>query len=258
MVNYNATDGVLVVYPKEKADRYGLREILESAPCRSLSISLQDGQVTELDAINDFQNIQELHLSRLKIEDLSFLQRLPSLQSLSVAFGPLSRLDVDFCAATLVKLQIRYLRSLKELSTMPSLPRLKYLDLCNLHCFSPPDFRNFPNLTNLDVSQSDWKSLEWLRHLPKLRRLNIWGVKLEKVDWSPILELPELLNLNGMTKAFKASARNELSKLRPDLGMDGNFKDDPEDPPRRSITEIMREAEARFRELKYVKGQGWA
>lgn len=260
MVNYNATDGVLVVIPRGKTDRYHLREILESAPCRSLSISLQGGagQITELDAIGDFPSIQEIHLTSLKIEDLGSIQRLPSLRSLSVAFGPLSRLDLGFCAETLEKLQLCYLRSLKDLGTLPFMPRMKHLAVRCLHGFSPPDFRNFPNVTYLDISQADWESLEGLRHLPKLRRLNIWGVKLAKADWKPLLDLPDLLNLNGMTKVFKAAARKELERLRPNLGIDRAFKVDPEDPPYRSPSEIREEARKRFKELTYTKGKGWS
>lgn len=260
MVNYNATDGVLVVVPREKTDQYNLREILESAPCRRLSISLQSGsgQVTELEAIGDFPAIQDLNLTSLKIEDLSCIQRLPSLRALNLALGPLCRLDLDFCAGTLEELQISYLRSLKGLSHLPLMPRLKWLTLRHLHGCLPPDFQNFPNVTNLDVSQSDWESLDWLRHLRRLRSINIWGVKLEKADWTPLLDLPDLLNLHGMTKVFKASGRKELSRLRPDLGMDGIHKEDPEAPPKRSVTEIMEEAQKRFRVLKYSRGKGWA
>jgi hypothetical protein len=260
MVNYNATEGRLIIIPKEKTDRYSLREILESLPCRSLSISLQSGsgQVTDLDAINDFPAIQEVDFSRLPITDLGCIQKLSSLRSLTVAFGSLSRVDLDFCAGTLEKLHICYLRSLKDLSTLPFMPRLKYLELRCVHGFLPPDFRNFPNLTKLDISQSDWESLDRLSHLRKLRWINIWGLKLKTADWRPLLELPDLLNINGMAKVFKASGKNELGKMRPELGMDGHFKEDPEDPPRRSIDEMMEEAAKRIRELKYTKGQGWS
>ncbi|PTX99275.1 hypothetical protein DB345_02545 [Spartobacteria bacterium LR76] len=89
-----------------------------------------------------------------------------------MAFGPLSSVDVGFCAGTLESLALSRLRRLKDLSALPALPRLEHLELSHLHGFVPPDFRLFPHLRYLHGMRDVFRSAaarEYMRLRPEVR-----------------------------------------------------------------------------------------
>lgn len=189
------------------------------------------GTPENLSALNDYPTIEEISLCRCKIHDFDALHGLSRLRRLSVAFGPTSSLDLNFCSGTLEFLQLSSLRRAKDLSTLPLMPRLEHLELNHIHSFIPPDFRLFPNLRFLSIWNTDWNSLDWLLHVPRLEVLHISQIKVRDHDWKPILKLPHLRELHGMQNAFRSAARKELTQLRPDILIDRGITVDLEKYP---------------------------
>lgn len=215
MVNQIPKYKTLVVLAER--ERHDLREELNRFACVRVSIN---GTPDHLAALSAYPEIEEVSLRSCDLLDLSALHGLSRLRRLDVAFGPLSSLELGFCSSTLESLALYKLRRLKDLSTLPLLPKLEHLAVCHIHSFVPPDFRMFPNLRRLSIWNTDWQSLKWLVHLPHLETLHISQIKVEDKDWKPILGLKRLRHLHGMKNVFRSSACKEFAQLRPDVRVD--------------------------------------
>lgn len=215
MVNHIPKYKTLVV--RAEREPHDLREELGRFPCVRVSIH---GTPDNLSALSDYPGIEEVSLRSCEILDLSALHGLSYLRRLEVGFGPLSGVELGFCSSTLEFLALSRLRRLKDLSTLPLLPKLEHLGLSHIHSFVPPDFRKFPNLRQLSIWNTDWQSLDWLVHLPHLETLHISQIKVEDKDWKPILGLKRLRHLHGMQNVFRSSACKEFAQLRPDVRVD--------------------------------------
>ena len=194
-----------------------LRVALRRYPVKQLTIY---GTPENLSALSDYPDIEEVSLRKCRIADLRALRGLSRLRRLEVAFGSLSSVDVDFCSGTLESFALCRLRHLKDLSTLPFLPKLEYLELSHLHGFRPPDFLSFSNVRHLSIWNTDWSTLGWIEHLPMLDALHISQSKIEDQDWRPILRLKRLRYLHGMKDVFKSAATKEFMRLRPEVRVD--------------------------------------
>jgi hypothetical protein len=226
MVNYIPKYKRLVVLAEREPHDLGAE--LKRSPCTRLSIT---GTPQNLSALSDHEGIEELSLAHCDIPDLSALQGLAHLRRLDLAFGSLAAVDLRFCSRTLEFLAFSRLRRLKDLSTLPLMPKLEHLVITHIHSFRPPDFQRFPNLLQLSIWNSEWHSLSWLAHLPRLETLHISQTKVEDKDWKPILSLTRLRHLHGMQSAFGAAARTEFVRLRPDVRVDQGIPVDLEKHP---------------------------
>ena len=215
MVNHIPKDKTLVVLAEREP--HDLRVELERFPCTRVSIH---GTPENLAALSEHAEIEDVSLQRCDISDLSALQGLSRLRRLNVAFGPLSSVELSFCRDTLEFLALARLRRLKDLSTLPLMPRLEYLVINQIHSFAPPDFHSFPNLRQLSIWNTEWASLNWLSHLPQLETLHISQVKVADQDWKPIVDLTHLRHLHGMKSVFRSGSAKEFSRLRPDVRVD--------------------------------------
>jgi len=226
MVNYIPKYKTLIVLAER--ERHDLREELNRFPCVRVSIN---GTPDNLAALSDHQEIEEVSLRSCDLLDLSALHGLSRLRRLDVSFGPLSNLELSFCSCTLEVLALSRLRRLKDLSTLPFLPKLEHLVVSHIHSFVPPDFRMLPNLRQLSIWNTDWQSLNWLVNLPHLETLHISQIKVEDKDWKPILGLKRLRHLHGMQNVFRSSACKEFAHLRPDVRVDQGIPVDLERHP---------------------------
>jgi len=192
-----------------------------------------------LEILSKYPKITKIRLHSVGVDDVKFLEGLRRLESLEIWLGTLSTLDLTFCAHSLKRLELVRLRRLKDLSSLPVMPRLRQLRLESLHGMEPPDFSHISGLTFLTINNTDWPSLRWLSHLPKLEQLGLWGNKIEDGDWRPILKLTKLDHVNGVKNVFKAAAVKELQKLRPSLDVDKGFR--PTDSEKyREALELMK------------------
>jgi Leucine-rich repeat (LRR) protein len=174
--------------------------------------------------LSDYPDIEDLSLRSCDVSDLSALQGLSRLRRLSVAFGPLSSLDLKFCGGVLEFLGLSRLRRLKDLSTLPLMPKLEHLVVTHIHSYTLIfDFQLFPNLRQLSIWNTDWRSPSWLSHLPGLETLHISQIIVEDKDWKPILSLARLRHLHGMQSVFGSVARKEFVRLRPEVRIDQEF-----------------------------------
>ena len=226
MVNHIPKHKTLVVLAER--ERHDLREELHRFPCVRVSIN---GTPDNLAALSDYPEIEEVSLRSCDVSDLSALRGLSRLRRLDVAFGPLSSLELSFCSSTLEFLALSRLRRLKDLSTLPLMPKLEHLVVSHIHSFVPPDFRLFPNLRQLSVWNTNWQSLNWLVHLPHLETLHISQIKVEDKDWKPIPGLKRLRHLHGMQNVFRSAACKEFIELRPDVRVDQGIPFDLEKHP---------------------------
>lgn len=245
MISYIPKYKTLVVLAEK--DSHDLVFELGRFPCTKIDIH---GTPENLEALGDHPLIEEVSLRKNKQPDLGFLRGMKHLRRLHVAFGSLSKLDLDFCSETLEVLGLGRLKQLKDLSTLPRMPRLVDLGINYIHGFQPPDFRSFPNLSVLSICNTEWPSLDWLRHLQQLERLHISDVKVEDGDWKPILGLSQLRELQGLKYVFGATAGKEFSRLKPDIRADEGFT-----PDKKRYAKELEQADDflnnRFKTLRY-------
>ena len=226
MINYIPEYKSLVVLAEQEP--HDLNAELRHYPSTRVTIY---GTPENLDALSDYPDIEDVSLRKCGVTDLRVMQGLPRLKKLEVAFGSLASLDLHFCSGTLEMLSLSRLKRLKDLSTIPPMPKLDYLGLQHLHAFAPPDFRAFPNLRQLSIWKTDWSTLSWLQHLPMLETLHISQIKVEDHDWRPILRLERLRYLHGMKDVFRSAAAKEFIRLRPDVRVDQGIPADLEKTP---------------------------
>lgn len=226
MINHIPERSVLVVIAHD--DPHDLAQELQRHPCTRLSIH---GTPENLDALSEHPELEEVTLDKCECADLDALRGLTRLRQLSIAFGPLSSMDLDFCKDTLEFLQLARLKRLKDLSTLPPMPKLEHLTLSQLHGFAPPDFRNFPGLRFLSIWNTDWTTLKWLSHLPHLVDVHISQARVTDKGWEPLLELPQLRHLHGFRSVFGAAACKEFMRRRPEVRVDQGIPVDLEKHP---------------------------
>ncbi len=183
---------------------------------REISI---DGTPSNVAAIGEYPQIEVVGIDHYERPDLNDFRGLTKLKRLSVGFGHLASIELDFCSATLEQLTFFKLSRVKDLSclTQTSMPRLSYLRIDSMRNYVPPDFLMFPNLLWLMVKNTNWTSLKWLSKLKSLEFVSIWGNKVADNDWRPLVELPQLKELHGMHTVFRVADRKEFARLRPDV-----------------------------------------
>jgi hypothetical protein len=215
MVNHIPKYNALVILAEREP--HDLAVELKRFPCTRLSIN---GTPDNLKAASGCPEIEDVSLRGCEISDLGVLKGLSQLRRLRISFGSLASLDLRFCNNTLEFLALSRLRRIKDLSTLPAMPKLEHLVISHIHSFTPPNFQLFPNLRHLSVWNTDWDSLSWLAHLPFLETLHISQIKVKDKNWKPILELQQLHHLHGMKSAFKNNAFKEFLRIRPDVFVD--------------------------------------
>jgi len=226
MINHIPKYKTLVVLAEREP--HDLSAELRRFSCTRLSIH---GTPDNLAALSDYPDIEDVSLQSCDVSNLNALQGLSRLRRLRVAFGQLSSLDLNFCSSTLEFLALSRLRRLKDLSTLPLMPKLEHLVINHIHSFVPPDFGLFPNLRQLSIWNTDWQSLSWLVHLPDLETLHISQIKVKDADWKAILSLARLRRLHGMQSVFRSAASKEFIRLRPDVRVDQGIPVDLEKHP---------------------------
>ena len=226
MVNYIPKYERLVVMAER--ERHDLAVELKRFRCTRLSIN---GTPGNLGALSEHPDIVDLSLNRCEVHDLAALKGLSGLRKLSVALGPLSNANVHFCANSLEFLSLSRLRRMKDLSSLPLMPKLEHLAINHIHSFVPPDFRLFPNLRHLSIWNTDWNSIGWISYLPDLETLHISQCKIGDDDWRPVLRLERLRHLHGMKNVFRTAACGEFMRLRPDVRVDQGIPADLEKDP---------------------------
>jgi hypothetical protein len=241
MINYIASHQTLVVLAEQEP--HDMAEELQRHDCTNLGIH---GTPANLQAIGRHPTVEDVSLTRCKVPDVSFLEGLPRLRVLNVAFGPIASVDLAFCAETLESLSLARLRKLKDLSNLPLMPRLDFLSLQHLPAFESPDFRLFPKLRHLTVWKTKWPSLKWLSQIPQIELLHISQIEVADGDWRPLLELPRLTHLHGLQSVFGAVVRKEFSRLRPEVVVDCGIPSDIDKFPR--LKEFMEEEQRKVRE----------
>lgn len=153
------------------------------------------------------------------IEDLCFVSRTPrrlfdalagqqQLRRLSVKWGDYEDLSVLSGLTQLTHLRLGGASSVRSLSPLSALSGVVELELASLrHAHDLDPIGAMQTVTNLEVAGDIWSmriahvdSLAFLRQMPQLRRLRLDTLVADDLDYSPILELPNLQSL-VVTKA---------------------------------------------------------
>lgn len=145
-----------------------------------------------------------------------------------------SRLEIVFCNVETLdgikrlthveEIHIYYCRSLRDISQLERLRRLRKISLyCLPNVEVEFDPKNFPHLQEL--SYNNVCKMTSLRGIEKLKQLNYLGLSRVKVldgDYMPIVKCKSLKRVFWHGAAFKSPAINEIRRLRPDLVVGGN------------------------------------
>lgn len=214
-VNY-IPDRQCLVVNVDKKKPYDLALLLKEYKVKQLAIH---GAPVNVQAISDYRRIVDIHLTYFEHANLAHIRGLTKLKRFDAAFGQLSDIELDFCSSTLEVLILFKLTRVKDLSrlTRSPMPKLKLLNIDSIRNYKPPDWRLFPNLTQLAIRNTNWPSLKWLSKLPRLESISIWGNKIADGDWRPLVKLPRLKAVHGLPTVLSAADRKEFMRLRPDI-----------------------------------------
>lgn len=156
-VKYHAGSKSLTIHVG-KEEPGDLSVLLRKYKVKSLDI---EGTPTHLSAISEHPGIEELRLSRCKVDNLRDLTGLSKLKRFSAAFGDLAEIDLEFCRNTIETINffmVGRVKSLKRMTRKP-MPRLWLLSIDSMRSCEPPDFRLLPKLKQLAVRNHNWPSL---------------------------------------------------------------------------------------------------
>jgi hypothetical protein len=171
------------------------------------------------------------------IQELSFVSRTPKrlfeslagqsqLQVLAVKWGDYDDLSVLRSMSGLTVLQLRGASKVRSVEPLADLPRLEALLLQSfrdLHDLSP--IGRSKSITALDLG-GDWMSpriahvdsIAFLRQMPQLRTLLLHTMIVDDLDYSPILELPNLEAVGVMKTRGMRPAYEQLATLESWMG----------------------------------------
>jgi hypothetical protein len=164
------------------------------------------------------------------IQDLQFVSRTPrrlfdalagqrQLRRLSVKWGDFEDLSALSDLTDLSYLRLGGASSVRSLSPLSALSGVVELELASLrHARDLGPIGTMHGVTSLEVCGDIWSprvahvdSISFLRQMPQLRRLRLDTLVVDDLDYSPILELPNLQSLRvwkarGMRPKFDGLA----------------------------------------------------
>ncbi len=143
---------------------------------------------------------------------------------LEIAFCDVQSLDGIQCLGNLTEVHIHYCRSLRDLSQLGHMKRLRQI---NLYCLPNVEVEFQPNkLAQLEsLSYNNVASLTSIRGIEKLKHLNHLGLSRVKVldeDYKPIINCKSLKRVFWHGAPFKSPAMKEIRNMRPDILIGGN------------------------------------
>jgi hypothetical protein len=160
--------------------------------------------------------IQDLGLvSRTPRRLFDSLAGQPQLRRLSVKWGDFEDLSALSGLTDLSFLRLGGASRVRDLRPLSGLPGVAELELESLrHARDLCPIGAMSGVTSLTIAGAVWSlriahvdSISFLRDMPQLRRLRLEAVIVDDLDYSPILELPDLQSLwvmkaRGMHPAF--------------------------------------------------------
>jgi hypothetical protein len=199
-------------------------------------LSLLDGfdRVTDISHLRHLQHLETFHLhtqENRRITDFSYFAHLTNLKRLRLGgisnledtqwincMNKLKYLDLEWCDSIrdirglpqLKSLQLSYLKSLRDLSSIACLP-LDSLVVC--YCDGIRDLSMLRNVKNLMVK--NLSDIESIGHLVQLESLCIWHANTV-IDISPIANLTNLnsLTLYDFPEVLSVSILRSLTQLQ--------------------------------------------
>jgi hypothetical protein len=143
---------------------------------------------------------------------------------LEIAFCDIQSLDGIQRLGNLTEVHIHYCRSLRDLSQLSHMKRLRQI---NLYCLPIVEVEFQPNeLAQLEsLSYTNVASLTSIRGIEKLKHLNYLGLSRVKVldeDYMPIINCKSLKRVFWHGAPFKPPAMKEIRHMRPDILVGGN------------------------------------
>jgi len=166
--------------------------------------------------------IDELHFGSRTLKRLfESLAGQSQLQTLAVKWGDYEDLSVLQSMGRLSVLQLRGASSVRSVEPLAQLPRLKALLLESLrHTHDLSAIGQAKSITALELG-GDWKglrtahvdSIAFLRQMPRLKSLLLHTIIVDDLDYSPILDLPNLEAVRVMKARGMAPPYEQLAAL---------------------------------------------
>ena len=187
------------------------------------SLSIEVGSIVNIEVLENFTNIKELHLIFNKQENLDFLLGVnPNLEKLTIATNSKKKTNLDLTPISRFK-NLKYLY-LKEYSKNieSAVSQLTKLETLALRSISKPtnlDFiANLENLNDLIVQLGSFDDVSMVASLKNIRFLQLWRLsKLKNIDFvSEMGQLQYLFieTLNGITKFPNIENLHKLRRIQ--------------------------------------------
>ena len=165
-LNHTPSDNRLKLPPVWVSDLYPREAIIGA-----IELSLAWSDVNQLGELRENGSLRRLILDGTPSQDLSSLSGLATLESLSMRYVQVPRLQ----------------------STLP-LPSLKYLSLSEVPLDGLGCLAQFPSLVSLDLSDSDIEDLSCLSNCRSLKKLSLNRTRVR--DLGPLTDLTGLVELS--------------------------------------------------------------
>jgi len=181
------------------------------------------GKPTNLQLLGSLTHLVGLRLQSTGHVDFVPISRLTKLEELSYFSGSLKEIDLTFAAGGLRHLTLGRHRSLTDLRPVEVCRRLEELSLSHLpNIATGLSLATFRALKTLElINLRTWPSLRELEGAVHLESLCVSRTAVRDGCWEPLLRLPKLRFVGGMTDAFGRSAAAELKKRRPEIRVVG-------------------------------------
>ena len=152
---------------------------------------------TELDTLNNLNNLKIINLRKNALTDIKGLSKLTELESLDIGENFINNIS---CIENLTKLKYLYIDSndIKDLWTKPLL-NLKYFIANKNKIDKIKILESSPELEVIELKQNQ------LRHLPNLLRMTNINYNRFEIDWNNIIDIEGVDNfgiLKCMVKSF--------------------------------------------------------
>ncbi len=201
------------------------------SPAAVTEIDCSDSNITSVDELKYFPNLEHLVLLNNQIEHLN-TRNNPKLERIAVASNQLTEIDVsqnpalemlnvsknqltqlDISRNPLLERIYAYKMPIAELDTS-HLTRLRDLGL-SMHKLNELDVTHNPNLTSLNLTSGSLTTLD-LSHNPKLGYLYLSSNRLTEIDLSHNPELKQLNVRNNKLTKLDLSQQTQLQEVKAD------------------------------------------
>lgn len=187
------------------------------------SLSIEVGSIVNIEVLENFTNIKELHLIFNEQENLDFLLGVnPNLEKLTIATNSKKKINLDLTPISRFKnLKYLYLKEYNKNieSTVSQLTKLETLALRSISKPTNLDFiANLENLKDLIIQLGSFDDVSMVASLKNIRFLQLWRLsKLKNIDFvSEMSQLQYLFieTLNGITKFPSIENLHKLRRIQ--------------------------------------------